>query len=114
MKSPFRLEVREHGRAIVLAAGGELDLVSATALERELERVSESGADFVIVDLRELEFLDSSGLSVLVRANQRAQDAGRSFALVAGAPQVQRLLNLTGVADRLTVVDTLEELLGGG
>ena len=65
------------------------------------------------MDLRELEFLDSTGLSVLVKANRRAVEAGQRFALVRGGPQVQRLLELTGVADRLTVVDTPEELLGG-
>ena len=68
----------------------------------------------VIVDLRELEFMDSTGLSVLVKAHQRAEEQGRRFGLVNGSQQVQRLLTLTGVADRLTVVDAPEDLLGGG
>lgn len=97
----------------MLAVTGELDLASSPSLEGELERVCQSDAGVVIVDLRELEFLDSTGLSVLVKASRRAVEAGRRFALVRGRPQVQRLLELTGVADRLTVVDTPEELLGG-
>lgn len=86
-------------------------MASGPELEAELERVNES--ELIIVDLRRLEFIDSTGLSVLVRANQRAQDAGRRFALVNGGSQIQRLLSLTGIADRLTLVDTPEELLAG-
>jgi anti-sigma B factor antagonist len=105
----FRVTISQHDRATVLATSGELDLASGPELEAELERVSES--ELIIVDLRRLEFIDSTGLSVLVKANQRAQDAGRRFALVNGGSQIQRLLSLTGLADRLTLVDTPEELL---
>jgi len=55
--------------------------------------------------------MDSTGLSVLVRAHQRAVEKGRRFAVVRGSQQVQRLLSLTGVAERLTLVDAPEELL---
>ncbi len=111
MPTPFRVEISQHDRATVLATSGELDLASGPELEAELERVNES--ELIIVDLRRLEFIDSTGLSVLVKANQRAQDAGRRFALVNGGSQIQRLLSLTGIADRLTLVDTPEELLAG-
>jgi anti-anti-sigma factor len=59
-------------------------------------------------------FMDSTGLSILVEAHQRAVDAGRRFGLVKGSAQVQRLLALTGVAERLTLVDAPEELLVQG
>ena len=111
----FRVETRKHDRAtVVLIASGELDLASSPALDEELRRIGESDVEFVIVDLRELEFIDSSGLTVLVKASQRAAEAGKRFALVQGGQQGERLLSLTGVADHLTVVDTPEELLGGG
>jgi anti-sigma B factor antagonist len=93
---------------------GELDLASSAALEEELARVGESGVSQLIIDLRELEFMDSTGLSTLVKAHQRADEAGREFGLVRGPQQVQRLLSLTGVEDRMTFADTPEELLGGG
>ena len=109
--SHFRVKISQHGRATVLAASGELDLASGPALEQELERAQ--AAELIIVDLRSLQFIDSTGLSVLIKADHRAQAAGRRFALVNGGSQVQRLLNLTGVTDRLTVVDTPEELLSG-
>jgi anti-sigma B factor antagonist len=97
--------------ATIIAVSGELDLASSPALQEELERVSGSDADLLIIDLRELDFMDSTGLSVLVRAHQRAEEQGRRLAMVKGPQQVQRLLSLTGVADRLTLVDRPEELL---
>jgi anti-sigma B factor antagonist len=105
--------VRSQGRATVIAVRGELDLASSPALQEELDRVSASDAEMLIIDLRELDFMDSTGLSVLVRAHQRAEEQGRRLAMVKGPQQVQRLLSLTGVSDRLTVVDTPEELMTG-
>jgi anti-anti-sigma factor len=55
--------------------------------------------------------MDSTGLSVLVRAHQQAAESEHEFAIVKGPPQVQRLLDLTGVAERLNIVDSPEELL---
>ena len=111
MQSHFRLEVRSQGKATIIAVSGELDLDSSPALQEELDRVSASDADLLIIDLRDLDFMDSTGLSVLVRAHQRAEEQGRQLAMVKGPQQVQRLLSLTGVADRLTVVDRPEDLL---
>ena len=112
MQSHFRLEVHNEQTATVIAVSGELDLASSPALQEELDRAQSANAQLLIIDLRELDFMDSTGLSVLVRAHQRADEQGRQLAMVKGPQQVQRLLSLTGVADRLTVVDTPEELLG--
>jgi anti-sigma B factor antagonist len=111
VQSHFRLEVRSQGKATIIAVSGELDLASSPTLQEELDRVSASDADLLIIDLRDLDFMDSTGLSVLVRAHQRAEEQGRQLAMVKGPQQVQRLLSLTGVADRLTVVDRPEDLL---
>ena len=115
MQNHFRVETCKHDRAtVVLIASGGLDLASSPALDEELRRIDESDVEFVIVDLRKLEAIDSTGLTVLVKAGQRAEEAGKRFALVKGGQQVERLVNLTGVAGRLAVVDTPVELLGGG
>jgi anti-sigma B factor antagonist len=113
VQSHFRVEVRNADTTTVISVSGELDLASSPALEEELERVAQSDAQLVVVDLRSLEFMDSTGLSVLVRAHQRAEENGRRLGLINGSQQVQRLLTLTGVADRLTLTDVPEELLGG-
>jgi anti-sigma B factor antagonist len=111
VQSHFRLEVRNQGRATVIAVSGELDLASSPALQEELDRVTASDSQILIIDLRELDFMDSTGLSVLVRAHQRIEEQGRQLAMVKGPQQVQRLLSLTGVAERLRLVDRPEELL---
>jgi anti-sigma B factor antagonist len=114
VQSHLRVETRGEGRAAVITVSGELDLASSAILEEELARVSDSGATHVIIDLRELDFMDSTGLSTLVKAHQRADEAGRAFSLVRGPQQVQRLLSLTGVEERMTFANTPEELLSGG
>ena len=109
MTSHFNTEVRTQGRATIIGLSGELDLASSAALQEELDRVA--GTEVLILDLRDLEFIDSTGLSVLVKAHQEAQESGREFGLVKGGAQVQRLLALTGLAERLRIADAPEQLL---
>lgn len=97
----------------MLTVIGELDLRTSPELEERLSHAFDAGAELVILDLRGIEFMDSTGLRVLLSAHQRAHDSGRRFALVRGADQVERVLTLTGVRDILTVVDAPEELLAG-
>lgn len=108
----FRVEVRHEGREALIAVSGELDLASAPELEQVLERLTAEPTELLVIDLRGVDFMDSTGLSIIVKAHQRFAEAGRRVGLVKGSSQVQRLLDLTGVADRLPVVDTPEELFG--
>jgi anti-anti-sigma factor len=113
VESKFRVDVRNEGRAAVIVVSGELDLASSPELEQVIEGMSESATELLVIDLRELDFMDSTGLSIIVKAHQRFAEDGRRLGLVKGSPQVQRLLDLTGVADRLPLVDAPEELLTG-
>lgn len=114
MQRDFRVETHTTGRVTTLTLSGELDLVSSPALEAALERANGSDADVTVVDLRRLGFMDSTGLHVLVKGHQRAQESGRTFAVTRGSKQVERLLTLTGVAEVLTIVDSPEEQLRTG
>ena len=114
MQTDFRVDVRREPQATVLTISGELDLASSPVLEERLDEVFGSDSDVVILDLRDLDFMDSTGLSVLVKAHQAAEAGDRQLCLVKGPPQVQRLLSLTGVADRLRVLDAPEDALSGG
>jgi anti-anti-sigma factor len=113
VENHFRVEVRNVDDATVLAVSGELDLVSSPELEQALERVYGFEPELLILDLREVDFMDSAGLSVVVKAQKWAQSTSTRFGLVNGSPQVRRLLTLTGMDERITVVQTPEELLGG-
>jgi anti-sigma B factor antagonist len=110
MQTDFRIETETTARAVTLALSGELDLLSSPVLDEALERAFESAAELFIIDLRRLEFMDSTGLHRLVGAQQRVAQAGRRFALVRGPEQVQRLFDLTGIAELLTIVDSPDEL----
>jgi anti-anti-sigma factor len=110
----FTLVEQSADSAIVLAASGELDLRSTPQLEERLEQALDGGSELVILDLRQIEFMDSTGLRVLLSTHQRARERGKRFGLVRGAEQVERVLRLTGVGELLTVVDAPQDLLRGG
>jgi anti-sigma B factor antagonist len=82
---------------------GELDLQSANALEDVLREV-EPAHDLVVLDLRELSFMDSTGLHVLIAADVRMRERGGDLMVVRDDSQVGKLLDLTQVTERLHVV----------
>lgn len=114
MQSDFRVETHTTGRVTTLTLSGELDLVSSPALEQELAHANGADADLILIDLRGLEFMDSTGLHVLIKAHHRVNDSGRDLVLTKGSDQVQRLLDLTGVAELIRIVESPEQLLQTG
>lgn len=92
---PFRLDVVPGRDEIVVQAIGELDLQSAPALEHEVRRHRADGHDRIVVDLHRVEFIDSTGLRVLIGLHKAAQREGRTITLVPGPAQVQRIFELT-------------------
>lgn len=98
---------------VVITLAGELDLASAAALAHAIDDAASPDAELLIVDLRGLEFMDSTGIGVLVKAHQAATQSGYRFAIVKGSPQVDRILSLTGLDEQLTLLDAPEELLQG-
>lgn len=114
MQSDFQVDTQTTGRTITFALSGELDLVSSPILEQALAQAYDSDFELMIVDLRGLEFMDSTGLHRLVAAQQRALESGRRFGLVRGGEQVQRLFDLTGIAELLPTVQSPDDLLEMG
>jgi anti-sigma B factor antagonist len=99
--------------AAVVALAGEHDTYSAGRLENELAVLLEEGRR-VVVDLRDAEFIDSTTLSVLLRARHDAEDATLGFALVLGESdftQVHQLLELTGLGSAFAIFPTLDAAL---
>ena len=88
----------------VVAFAGELDLANAGTAESALES-SLAEALPVIVDMRELEFIDSTGIALLVSALSRNEDGRRISFIPSDSPAVTRVLELTGLAERLPLAE---------
>jgi anti-anti-sigma factor len=82
--------------------GGELDIATTPQLERTL---AASQARLVVLDLRELAFIDCCGIHAIIRAGIRARQAGRRLVLVRVPANVDRMLTLTGSADQVEIGD---------
>jgi anti-sigma B factor antagonist len=101
----FRCTLRDGGLDVAwVRVTGELDLATAPRLMQTL-RQAEDRARRVVLDLRDVTFMDTSGLHVIEDASVRATSAGRKLVLVRGPSQVERVLALTGARDRLDIVD---------
>ena len=83
---------------------GELDMATTPRLERTL-RQRQSQARLVVLDLRDLQFMDSSGVHTVVNASVRAREAGRRLIILRGPPNVDRLFELTGTAGEVEIHD---------
>lgn len=95
----------------MLALHGELDLVGAPLLQGEIESAAVEGAPLIVLDLEDLQFIDSSGLRVILSAHERARERGQAFALTRGSQQVQRLLSIAGVSGHLQIIASPDELI---
>jgi anti-anti-sigma factor len=85
---------------------GELDLLGTAPLEEEIGRLaSDEGVRRVVLDLRELEFMDSSGLRMVALAERRLSAAGRELVLVRGRDPIQRVFAITRMDQHLKFVD---------
>jgi anti-anti-sigma factor len=101
----FRCDVQPDRERVVVRLAGDLDLVEAPAVARTLEELIEGGFHRVVIDLRQLSFIDSTGLRVLLTARDAARGRGTELALIRGPRHVERLLSLTRTADLFRYVD---------
>lgn len=106
----LQIEAHEHDGLAHVVLTGELDLSTIQKVEQELVRIEAAGPATVALDLSKLTFLDSSGLRVIVSADQRARRENRRFAVVRGPETVQRVFSITRLDQQLELVDDLADL----
>lgn len=99
----------DEGALVRLALSGELDLSNAPTLEVTLDGAINSGKK-VLIDLDRLEFIDSTGLALIVAVLGR-NDAERFSFVLSKSPGVRRVLNLTGLDERMVIATTTTERL---
>ncbi|HEY6889442.1 MAG TPA: STAS domain-containing protein [Solirubrobacter sp.] len=110
---PFDVRWEQRDAGVVVIATGEIDLWSAPEVNAALAKHRTRDAS-VVLDLRGVTFMDSSGLGLIVESNQRARKHGFRFAVaVGGASDVHRILEMSGLTQVLEFVDDPEAFLAG-
>jgi anti-sigma B factor antagonist len=89
----------------VVTVAGEVDVETSPVLEERLTSVLDQGLSSIRINLAEVSFLDSTGLSVLISGLKRCRDAGGQLWLVAPRPNVRKVLEITGLTDVFPVDD---------
>jgi anti-anti-sigma factor len=102
--SNFEVRIEHSGSALVVAPQGEIDLATVDRVREAVEREHRPG-DMLVVDLRNVRFLDTSGLRLVLSLSERAGAEGFSLRLVRGPSAVQRVFEVSGLAPRLPFVD---------
>jgi anti-sigma B factor antagonist len=93
--------------AVLVTLDGELEFAQALTFDEALRKVERRGSASIVVDLRELAFIDSAGVGTLLAARRRAARAGRRIVIVQGPPAVRRLFAIAGLADAFELVDDI-------
>jgi len=114
MPSPalLRVTVEPLDDALLIRAVGEVELTSVAKLRRELDAARDEGST-ALLDLSDVTFMDSTGLHLLLKASRHSADSDWAFFIVRPSEVVQRLIQVSGTADLLTLADPpAERVLG--
>lgn len=103
------LETGDRGDLTVVTVKGEVDLYTAPSLKERIADLVSSGRTRIAVNLAGVEFMDSSGLGVLIGGLKRCKEAGGSLALVAPREPVMKVLAITGLDKVLPSHETVEQ-----
>ncbi|HEY8313568.1 MAG TPA: STAS domain-containing protein [Candidatus Baltobacteraceae bacterium] len=105
------IKSENNGDALIFKLRGSLDLATAPSVRAALIEAADEGKHEIIVDLTQLEFLDSTGLGALIGAHRRSLEHDGRVALVVTDGPIARLLNITGLMRVFAVYHTLEAAL---
>jgi anti-sigma B factor antagonist len=106
------LETREAGDWTVVEAKGEVDLYTAPRLKEQLVQLVGGGRSRIAVDLEQVEFLDSTGLGVLIGGLKRAREAGGELALAGPREPVRKVLSITGLDRVFPIHESVDHATG--
>jgi anti-anti-sigma factor len=102
----FSMMVEQQGPDVFrVGLGGELDITKAYSMDEELKAIERRNPSVIVVDLRELRFMDSSGIARILAGQRRAQKGGWRFCVVRGCATVQRILALAALDRSLDLID---------
>lgn len=105
------LKTENRGESLIFKLRGSLDIATTPTVRAALNDATEQGKKELVVDLSQLEFLDSTGLGALIGAHRRATEHDGSLRLIVTEGPIARLLNITGLIRVLAVYHTLDDAL---
>lgn len=105
------LEHRTEGETTVLDVAGEVDVYTAPKLREKLVELVSDGHYTIVVDMTKVEFLDSTGLGVLVGGLKRVRSHNGALELVCNQERILKIFRITGLTKVFPIHDTLEEAL---
>jgi anti-sigma B factor antagonist len=111
VQEQLRIGVRREADRVILSLDGELDMATAELLQQAVEGVGVEGEAMVVLDLQQLQFIDSTGLRGVLSVLEHCRECGWEFAVTPGSQQVQRLLSVTGVAEHLRTLASADEIV---
>lgn len=100
---PFKVERQQSNGRLRVIVHGELDMETGPRAEEELRRAEETRPPELVLDLREVTFFDSTGLQLVLDADVRAREEGRTFIVAVGDGEPRRVLELAEVIGRLNL-----------
>jgi anti-sigma B factor antagonist len=110
----LEIEFSQDGNACIVALDGEVDVYTAPALRERLIEASETGCGTVVVDMTEVDFIDSSGLGVLVSALKRVRENDGQMRIVTAKEPILKIFRITGLDRVFELSPTLPEAVGSG
>lgn len=105
----FELRVVRNNSSAHIAPCGELDIATTPELEQALADAAADAVREIVLDLRELTFMDSTGLRALAQANATAEQSGVTLSIIRGQRQIERVLEISGLGALLPLVDAPPE-----
>jgi anti-anti-sigma factor len=105
---PYGTTLEPHRETIVVKARGEIDTLTAGRLRSQLRELLDAGFRRVVLDLRAVEFIDSTGLRAILETHAASRGTGVGFALIQGPPDARRVFEITGAAAELQFVEPWE------
>jgi anti-sigma B factor antagonist len=108
---PLRWRIEQIDDATVVSVAGEIDLATGDEFTAAVERGLSESRPVLVVDVHEVDFFGSVGLNVLLKARESAERAGQVFRVANGSAFVERVFQVTGMDEVLTVFDSVDDAL---
>lgn len=114
MSTILQVEEQRQGNIPVLLLRGRMDSTTSPEAEGQLNRLIGEGAQHIVIDFSDLEYISSAGLRVLLAAQKRMKQTGGTVLLVALRPEIRKVFDIAGFNRLFSISPSIEEALGTG